>query len=220
MGFHDKDSSLNLYDLKTLRIIYYAFNELIYLCDNFDINKINNLLINIIENSDFLINDDEKGGLSNKYSDMRDDDKLSEHIIASEEYVNMIDYMNYNFELINEKYNEYQLKISNFVDEYLEYIKNTEDDVDTVEKIKAEYKIVISNLEELQQKFTEIHNNMEADIITIQGIKINVVLITNNSIIYNIISYKPLKLFLYKNLHVINSDAYQITNSDIIEFKN
>jgi hypothetical protein len=226
MGFHenekflDEQFGINEYDLKTLRIINYRFNELMYLCDNFDINKINNLLINIIENSDFLINDDEKGEFSKNYSDMRDAYKLSEKIIASEEYINMIDYMNYNFELIYEKYDKYEKKIQGFVKKYLKYIETTKNDVDTVEKIKAEYKIVISNLEEIQQRFTEIHNNINADIITIEGIKINVVLITNSAIIYNIINYWPLKGFLYKNLHIINSDAYQITNSDIIEFKN
>jgi hypothetical protein len=92
-----------------------------YLCDNFDINKINNLLINIIENSDFLINDDEKGEFSKNYSDMRDDYKLSEKIIASEEYINMIDYMNYNFELIYEKYDKYEKKIQGFVKKYLNF---------------------------------------------------------------------------------------------------
>ena len=104
MGFNEKDFYFNVFDLNILRILNHKFNKLMYLCDNFDINKINNLLINIIENSDFIINDDEKGEFSKKYSDMRDIDKLSEQIIASEEYINMIDYMNNNFELINEKY--------------------------------------------------------------------------------------------------------------------
>ena len=218
MGFH-KDYYFNDRDLNTLRKLYYKFNELIYLCNNFDINSVNNFLINIIENNDFIIKDDKNGVMSNKYSDIRDSDKLSGDIIASDEYNNMINYMNYNFRIIYEKYNKYLTKIENFDKKYINYIKETKDDVDTIQKIKHEYKIVISNLEELQLRFSELINkNIIAD--TINGIKIDVVLITNNSITYNIIGYWTFKKFLYKNLHIIDKDTYEITNSDINEFKN
>ena len=79
-----------------LTSLYYNYNELIYLCDNFDINRINNFLINIIEYHDFYIDDGDKGELSNGYSDMSDFDKLSNIIIATDDYNNMIDYMNNN----------------------------------------------------------------------------------------------------------------------------
>jgi hypothetical protein len=91
--------------------------------------------------------------------------------------------------------------------------------MDILENIKNEYKIVISNLEELQQRFSEIEKkNIIAD--TIYGIKIDVILITNNSIIYNTIGYKIYKKCLYRNLHVINRETFYVTNSDIEEFKN
>jgi hypothetical protein len=218
MGFH-KDSLFNQRDLNTLRKLYYQFNELIYLCNSFDINSINKFLINIIENHDFIIKEDGIGELSNKYSDMSDFNKLSGDIIVSDEYNNMINYMNFNFRMMYTKYEKYLKKIGTFNTKYITYIKETEDDVDTIKKIKYEYKIVISNLEELQVRFSELDiKNIITD--TIDGIKIDVVLITNNSITYNVIGYWVFKKFLYRNLHIIDKDSYEITNSDINEFKN
>ena len=202
-----------------LTSLYYNYNELIYLCDNFDINRINNFLINIIEYHDFYIDDGDKGELSNGYSDMSDFDKLSNIIIATDDYNNMIDYMNNNLKNLFIKHEKFIEKINKFHDKYLGYFEETKPDIDVIEKIKIEYKIVISNLEELQQRLLEIIvNNIVAD--TVHGININVVLITNNSLLYKTIDCWYIKRFLIKNLHIINKETYEITNSDLIDFKN
>ena len=202
-----------------LTSLYYNYNELIYLCDNFDINRINNFLINIIEYNDFYIDDGDKGELSNGYSDMSDFDKLSNIIIATDDYNNMIDYMDYNLENLFIKHEKFIENINNFHGKYLGYFEDTKPDIDVIEKIKIEYKIVISNLEELQQRLLEIiDNDIVAD--TVHGININVVLITNNSLLYKTIDCWYIKRFLIKNLHIINKETYEITNSDLIEFKN
>jgi hypothetical protein len=206
---------------RVLTELYNQFNELIYLCDNFDMNRINNFLINIIENHNFYIEDDNNDEFSNGYSNIRDSDKLSGDILAADEYNNMISEMNKNFEKINTKYGKFVKKINDFAESYIEYLKDDTQnyDMDILENIKNEYKIVISNLEELQQRFSEIEKkNIIAD--TIYGIKIDVILITNNSIVYNTIGYSIYKKFLYRNLHVINRETFYVTNSDIEEFKN
>jgi len=209
-----------IYKVGDLTKLYNQFNELKYLCDNFDMNRINNFLINIIENYDFYIEDDNNDEFSNGYSNIRDSDKLSGDILAADEYNNMISEMNKNFDKINTKYGKFVDEINKFNDSYLEYVKNPKNyDMDILENIKNEYKIVISNLEELQQRFSEIEKkNIIAD--TIYGIKIDVILITNNSIVYNTIGYSIYKKFLYRNLHVINRETFYVTNSDIEEFKN
>lgn len=212
--------SYDKYKLVTakLLILYNKYTELIYLCDNFDINRINNFLINIIEYHNFYIYNGDKGELSNGYSDMSDIERLSSSIIATDDYTNMITYMKKNFSNIFEKYQIFISEIDEFIYEYNNYIINKEN-IDLIEKTKDEYKFVISNLEELEQRLLEIiDNNIIPD--TLQGININVVLITNNSLIYKTIGYLVIKKLLIKNLHIINKEAYEISNSDFIEFKN
>ena len=212
--------SYDKYKLVTakLLILYNKYTELIYLCDNFDINRINNFLINIIEYHNFYIYNGDKGELSNGYSDMSDIERLSSSIIATDDYTNMITYMKKNFSNIFEKYQIFISEIDEFIYEYNNYIINKEN-IDLIEKTKDEYKFVISNLEELEQRLLEIiDNNIIPD--TLQGININVVLITNNSLIYKTIGYWVIKKLLIKNLHIINKEAYEISNSDFIEFKN
>ena len=63
------------------------FDELIYLCDNFDINRLDMFIINIIENYDFYILEDESNEYSNGYSDLDDYDKLSRDILKTDEYL-------------------------------------------------------------------------------------------------------------------------------------
>jgi hypothetical protein len=198
--------------------LYYKFNELIYLCDNFDINRINKFLINIIEYEDFHIIDDEFGEFSNGYSDIKDYTKLSQKITNNDEYETMINYMINNIDNINEKYSKFKYKIQVFNNEYL---KDIEELNPVIENFKNEYKIVISNLEEFLQRISEIYiliNNKDKIADTIHGFQIDIMLISNKNIMY--LCYNLLKKFYYKNLHVINKDTYEITNSDLKEFKN
>jgi hypothetical protein len=198
--------------------LYYKFNELIYLCDNFDINRINKFLINIIEYEDFHIIDDEFGEFSNGYSDIKDYTKLSQKITNNDEYETMINYMISNIENINSKYSKFKYKIQGFNNEYL---KDIEELNPVIENFKNEYKIVISNLEEFLQRISEIYNlinNKDKIADTIHGFQIDIMLISNKNIMY--LCYNLLKKFYYKNLHVINKDTYEITNSDLKEFKN
>jgi hypothetical protein len=199
--------------------LYYKFNELIYLCDNFDINRINKFLINIIEYEDFHIIDDEFGEFSIGYSDIKNYTELSQKITNNDEYETMINYMINNIDKINEKYSKFKYKIQGFNNEYL---KDIEELNPVIENFKNEYKIVISNLEEFLQRILEIYiliNNKDKIADTIHGFQIDIMLISNKSIMYGL-SYNFLKKFYYKNLHVINKDTYEITNSDLKEFKN
>jgi hypothetical protein len=192
------------------------FNELIYLCDNFDINRLDKFIISIIENYDFYILEDENDELSNGYSDLDDDYKLSEDILACDEYINMIEYINENFKKMYEKYTLYINKIESLSNIYLEDLRQV--NVSVIENFKSEYNAVIFNLELLEQQLSYIPN--ENNIVDKKGIfNIDVLLITNNSIMYGF-GYNFLKSYFIKNLHVINKDTYDITYSDQTEFNN
>jgi len=192
------------------------FNELIYLSDNFDINRSNKFIISIIENYDFYILEDENDELSNGYSDLDDDYKLSEDILACDEYINMIEYINENFKKMYDKYILYINKIESLSSIYLEDLRQV--NISVIENFKSEYNAVIFNLELLEQQLSYIPNEKNID--DKNGIfNIDVLLITNNSIMYGF-GYNFLKSYFIKNLHVINKDTYDITYSDQIEFNN
>ena len=196
------------------------FDELIYLSDKFDIKRLNNFLINIIENHDFYILEDENNEYSDGYSDLEDEYKLSRDILETDEYINMMEYINENFSKMYEQYLLFINKIDSLTAIYLEDLKLV--NVDIIKNFSSEYDAVIFNLELLQQKLSYIPNKdkieetkekVEKQI----NININVLLITNNSIMYGI-GYKFYKKYLYKNLHVIRKDTYDITYSDEKEF--
>jgi hypothetical protein len=206
----DEISTTIIYNIyrKDLTNISYKFNELIYLCNNFDIKRINLLLINIIENYEFYTDEG--------YSDMLDANELSENIITSTEYVNMEYYINKNFENIYKKYKDYIKELKNSIYKYI-------DDIDTfnifiIDNFKNEYKELISNLEEFKinsKELFDFSNNKD----TKDSIKINVQLITNKIFFYEI-RYRIFKNLLSKNLHVINKVDSNVTNSDEVDFKN
>ena len=196
------------------------FDELIYLSDKFDIKRLNNFLINIIENHDFYILEDENNEYSDGYSDLEDEYKLSRDILETDEYINMMEYINENFSKMYEQYLLFINKIDSLTAIYLEDLKLV--NVDIIKNFSSEYDAVIFNLELLQQKLSYIPNKDKIeetkDKVEKQiNININVLLITNNSIMYGI-GYKFYKKYLYKNLHVIRKDTYDITYSDEKEF--
>jgi hypothetical protein len=194
------------------------FDELIYLTDNFDIKRLNKFLINIIENHNFYILEDENNEYSDGYSDLEDEYKLSRDILETDEYINMMEYINENFLKMYEKYLLFINKIDSLTSLYLEDLRLV--NVDIIENFRTEYDAVIFKLELLQLKLSKIPNKENKDNIEKKSnLNINVLLITNNSIMYGI-GYKFFKKYLNKNLHVIRKDTYEITYSDEKEFNN
>jgi len=203
------------------------FDELIYLSNKFDIKRLNNFLINIIENHDFYILEDENNEYSDGYSDLEDEYKLSRDILETDEYINMMEYINENFSKMYEQYLLFINKIDSLTSIYLEDLRLV--NVDIIKNFSSEYDAVIFNLELLQQKLSYIPNkdkieenkdNVEKNKDNVEkkiNLNIDVLLITNNSIMYGI-GYKFYKKYLYKNLHVIRKDTYDITYSDEKEF--
>jgi hypothetical protein len=197
------------------------YNELIYLCNNFDIKRINLLLINIIENYDFYIKGDQYN-----YSIVDKTEKLSNEIIKSSDYIKMLDYINENFYKIDVKYNDFILKIESLHHQYIDDVNNI--NLTVINNFKSEYKEVLSKLEELYKIFLEIPDNSNQKIDEKDGkeegegnssmnniIRITVFPVSNKLIDYN--RYYYLRLFCFKNLHIILSDNYEV--SDEYNFK-
>ena len=198
-----------------LEELSFIFNELIYLSDNFDIKRLDKFLINIIENYDFYILEDENSENSDGYSDLEDEYKLGIDILETDEYINMIEYINENFTKMYEKYILFINKIDSLTSIYLEDLKLG--NVSIIKNFKSEYDAVIFNLELLEKKLSYIPKD---NVVEKKGMfNINVLLITNNSIMYGI-GYKFFKSYFNKNLHVVRKDTYDITYSDIKEFNN
>ena len=191
------------------------FNELIYLSDNFDIKRLNKFLINIIVNYDYYILENENDGNSDGYSDLDDEYKLATDILETDEYMNMIEYINDNFTKMYEKYTLYINKLDSLTSIYLEDLKLS--NVSIIKNFKSEYDATIFNLELLEKKLSYIPKDIVVE--KKSNFNINVLLITNNSIMY-VIGYKFFKSYFNKNLHVIRKNTYDITYSDIKEFNN
>ena len=193
------------------------FNELIYLCDNFDIRRLDKFIINIIENYDYYILEDESNENSDGYSNIDDYDKLSRDILRTDEYIRMIEFINDNFTKMYEKYTLFINNIDSLTSIYLEDLKQA--NVSIIENFKNEYDAVILNLELLEQKLSYIPYKDKDNEEDKKSIYINVLLVTNNSIMYGI-GYNFFKSYFNKNLHVIKKDTYDITYSDEKEFNN
>ena len=193
--------------------IYY---ELIYLCDNFDIKRLDKFIIDIIENYDFFILEDENSESGDGYSNLDDHVKLSKDILKSYEYIKMIEYINENFSKIYEKYTLFINKIDNLTSIYLEDVKQV--NISIIENFKSEYNDVILKLELLEQKLSLIPNKKFKVDETKRNLNLDVLLISNKTIIYGI-SYNFFKKYFYKNLHVIyTAETYDITISEQRDF--
>jgi hypothetical protein len=193
-----------------LTAIFDASNEIIYLCNNFDITRIHNLFINIIETYNYY----EDG--KNKISDT---DLLSEDIRDSLEYKKMKEYIDNNFKKIQDKWNcllEELQKLKSMLPEFDNQQPDENDDKLIKDNFKSQYKTIRINLEDIERELGKIETITEDSINSIKGddIQFDIYPITNNSMIFKSGFYVLFKK-IFKNLQIINSDESEVGEEEL-----
>jgi hypothetical protein len=192
-----------------LTAIFDASNEIIYLCNNFDITRIHNLFINIIETYNYY----EDG--KNKISDT---DLLSEEISESPEYQKMKEYIDNNFKKIQDKWVCFLLIKLDSLKTILNNIDPTDDNDDELIKdnFKSQYKTIRINLEDIERELGKIKTITEFEIKAIKedDIQFDIYPITKNSMIFKSNFYGWSKM-IFKNLQIINSDESEVIDEEL-----
>ena len=194
-----------------LSIVIDNIDELLYISKTLDYSNIVVFLKEIIETFDFFKNIDENDDYSEGYSNMDNKEDLIFNIIESEEYKKLVLFMdNYRNNMIRKCENledkivdlGFQLDVSNKL---------------IMDDFKNDIKIIKYKIDEIGENVDGL--GLDLPDIAKNKIKFNIKLITKNDFICILNSYKFVKNFLYKNLHVINKEYYTVTKDDTIMFK-
>ena len=177
-------------------------DEILYLCDMVDIDKIDQFLINFLETYDFYKKKaEEEGG----YSDLT---IRIDNIIKNAEYEKMTTYISKNYdnikkilEKLNKEYNEH-------IQKYL--VPTTEKTIET--DLKTQKGNIIEKIETIN-RLLEIRNNINSIApLPFEKLKFyNVAFINKNDIICAIDGYDVFKA-IYKKLHVLNNEDKELNN--------
>jgi uncharacterized protein (UPF0248 family)/soluble cytochrome b562 len=192
--YRDYKGKMNIFTSK--------LDEILYLCDMVDIDKIDQFLINFLETYDFYKKKaEEEGG----YSDLT---IRIDNIIKNAEYEKMTTYISKNYdnikkilEKLNKEYNEH-------IQKYL--VPTTEKTIET--DLKTQKGNIIEKIETIN-RLLEIRNNINSIApLPFEKLKFyNVAFINKNDIICAIDGYDVFKA-IYKKLHVLNNEDKELNN--------
>ena len=197
-----------------LTAILDASSEIIFLCNNFDITRIQDLFINIIENYNYY----EEGK-----NDTSQTERLGGEISGSAEYIKMKKYIDTNFKNIEEKCKCFTTKLEDFRIHNLPDIDDTQDSDDALirDNFKSQYKTIRINLEDIERELSKIKKITEPEITAIKDddIQFNIFPITKSNMMYTSSLYSSFKM-IFKNLQIINSNENEITEEELEEINN
>ena len=194
-----------------LSIVIDNIDELLYISKTLDYSNIVVFLKEIIETFDFFKNIDENDDYSEGYSNMDNKEDLIFNIIEGEEYKKFVIFMdNYRNNMIR--------KCENLEDKIVDLGFQLDGSNKLImDDFKNDIKMIKSKMDEIGENVDNTKNDLPD--IAKNKIKFNIKLITKNDFICILNSYKFVKNFLYKNLHIINKEYYTVTKDDNIMFK-
>lgn len=196
-----------------------GIDEISYLCNNLDTDKIDLLLKDIAENYDYVppIEDDDEYSEGGRYSFVEDTSGAVDNITEDPygEYINMTSYIDANFDTIKRKCTNLKELTKDFQNDYL-----SKPDVMSNTLISKDYEnqktIYVGKIEGLIKSLKELNTQPFTEQ-PIDRIKFNIQLIAKNDI-RCIIGYTRFKMLL-KNLHVADKENTELTKEDTREFK-
>jgi len=160
-------------------------DHIIFLCNQFDFERINMLLKKLIVNHDYVAKDIIPN--ARKYSDLSSNKELNEKMLKKGGYTKMIVSMDKKFILINKKF-------TNFCEEYSGKIKTfyEESMSDDIKEINSKIAEILKKLKKLKYDDGKEQSTVPFDFS----------LIADNAIIYKMNFYNFFKKII-KNLHII-----------------
>jgi endonuclease/exonuclease/phosphatase family metal-dependent hydrolase len=199
--------------MDNLNAIFDAYGELIYLCNNFDTSRINDLFINIIQNYDYHTN-----GTNIIHINENEQKELIKTIIDTKEYTEMLEFVKIIFNKIIKKCNLFEKKIKSFKDNYIENNKeNLGDDEKLIDdNLKSQLNTYYFNLKDLCRELKNITKTTKTT--KTSNVTFNIVPITTTNTIITTGLYKLFKMMI-KSLQVIDSYEDDISVKDTIAIK-
>jgi len=206
-------------------IVIDAIDELTYLSNTLDYNRLVVFFKEVVETFEFFKNIDEKDDNSEGFSNMNNKENLFLSIIDCDEYNNLIQFMVSYKETIIRKSEKLKKKIEDLL-EFKIFVEppdtNNTEDTQPNKYIERVYddnvKLILSKMDDISDK---LQNNIYEQLpyIDERKVKFDIKLITKNDIICILSSYPILKKFVYKHMHVIDREYYTATKEDVLEFR-
>jgi hypothetical protein len=204
-------------------IVIDAIDELTYLSNTLDYNRLVVFFKEVVETFEYFKNIDEKDDNSEGFSNMNNKENLFLSIIDCDEYNNLIQFMVSYKETIIRKSEKLKKKIEDLLEFkiFVEPPSNTEDTQPNkyIERVYDDnVKLILSKMDDISEK---LQNNIYEQLpyIDERKVKFDIKLITKNDIICILSSYRFLKMFVYKHMHVIDREYYTATKEDVLEFR-
>ena len=206
-------------------IVIDAIDELTYLSNTLDYNRLVVFFKEVVETFEYFKNIDEKDDNSEGFSNMNNKENLFLSIIDCDEYNNLIQFMVSYKETIIRKSEKLKKKIEDLL-EFKIFVEppdtNNTEDTQPNKYIERVYydnvKLILSKMDDISEK---LQNNIYEQLpyIDERKVKFDIKLITKNDIICILSSYRFLKMFVYKHMHVIDREYYTATKEDVLEFR-
>lgn len=187
-----------------MNIFTSKLDEILYLCDMVDIDKIDQFLINFLETYDFYKKEEEEGG----YSDLNNyATALQQRIKEDTEYYNMTTYISNNYAKIKALFEKLNTKHYPSIKTQL-----TNDNNAIKDDLKTQKGNIIEKIEKII-RLLEIRTNINSIApLPFEKLKFyNVAFINKNDIICTIDGYDVFKA-IYKKLHVLNNEDKELNN--------
>jgi endonuclease/exonuclease/phosphatase family metal-dependent hydrolase len=194
--------------MDNLTAIFDAYGELIYLCNNFDTSRINDLFINIIQNYDYYANK-----IDIIHINEEEQEELLNTIIQTKEYIEMLEFVENNFFKIIKNCDLFKKKINSFKDKYIGIDKEILDDDEKLidENLKSQLNTYYFNLKDLCRELNNITKTTKTT--KTSNVTFNILPITTTNTIITMGLYIPFKMMI-KSLQVIDSCEDDISAKD------
>ena len=160
-------------------------DNIIFLCNKYDFERINMLLKKLIVNHDYVAKNNNPN--ERKYSDLNSIDELTDKLLKKGEYYGMITYMDKNLNLINVKFDDFWAEYSGKIKQFYE-----ESMSEDIQDINSKIVKILYKLKKLRYGDGKEQDTLPFDF----------ALIADNAIIYKMNSYNFFKKIM-KNLHII-----------------
>jgi hypothetical protein len=205
------------FDYKTYRdnlnVVIEAIDEIAFLSNTLDYERLIVFFKEVVETFDYYKNIDENDDNSEGFSNMNNKEQLLLNIIDSDEYNNLINFLEtYQATIIR--------KSANLKEKILDLITLIDNNNSLIlDDLRANIELISSKIKGIKDKLQDNIADEVPSSIDEKKLKFDIKIITKNDIICILPSYKFLKNLVYKQMHVLDKEYYTATKEDILAFR-
>ena len=217
MGYLETLIGKEHFDYKTYReklnVVIEAIDEIAFLSNTLDYERLIVFFKEVVETFDYYKNIDENDDNSEGFSNMNNKENLLLNIIDSDEYNNLINFLEtYQATIIRKSAN-----LKEVIIDLISLIDNKNPLI--LDDLRANVELINSKIKGIEDKLLDNIESVVPRSIDEKKLKFDVKIITKNDIICILSSYKFLKNLVYKQMHVLDKEYYTATKEDILAFR-